>query len=146
MVPALHNKTDHGHAEPCKPILFAFEGGDKKDFSFGFQIDAPTRVASSVVRRLPGTARRNNARAYFCSGLRPFSSKSVPNALFGLVIDFKRVMPRSLVCQDFRNERQLPLVRRRLHAPTMVHGDVQCLSTKTRTAKQQTTKTFGEGA
>lgn len=82
----------------------------------------PCLADSSVVRRLPGTARRNNARAYFRSGLRPSSTKSVPNSPLGFLINFKRVMARSLVCQDFRNA---PFGRR-LHAQQ--HGDNQWLN------------------
>jgi hypothetical protein len=115
--------------EPRDGIVVAGQGADEYFLSFISQIDAPTRVASgSALDFLPGSTRRAIGRDIPLRLPRLHSTKSVPYALLGLVINFKRVMARSLVLADFRNERQLPLVRRRLHAPTMVHGAMKCPS------------------
>ncbi len=95
--------------EPRDGIVVAGQGADEYFLSFIPQIDAPTRVASGSALIL----RRNNASRYFPVGVAPLiPAKSVPYALLGLVINFNNVPARSLVCQDFRNERQLSLVRR----------------------------------
>lgn len=119
MVPALDHMTQDGQRKAGKPVITSGGCVDHKEFSFGFQSSEPTLAVSSVVRRLPGTARRNNARAYFRSGLRPSFQ------LFGRLSDTAKSQIKLSGSVD-------------LHAQQ--HGDIECPSLAT-----QSTIKFGIG-